>query len=159
MKRSSSRINALLRSTVVALLVILMDQSTKAVVIANVDVGERIGFIPGLTLVHIKNRGVAFGLLSGSDFPLVLVTVAVVMLLVVYFLKNVGHPWLWLPVGLVLGGAVGNLVDRLVSGMVTDFIDPVIWPAFNFADAAIVVGVVGLMLDLIGSGKHHAKGP
>lgn len=159
MKRSSGLINALLRSTAVALLVILLDQATKAVVIANVGVGEKIGLIPGLTLVHIKNRGVAFGLLSDSDFPLVLVTVAVVLLLVVYFLRNVSHPWLWLPVGLVLGGAVGNLVDRLMSGRVTDFLDPVLWPAFNFADAAIVVGVVGLMLDLIGSGKHHAKGP
>ena len=64
-------------------------------------------------------------------------------LLIGYFARNRDMPWLWLPVGLLLGGALGNLADRARVGAVIDFIDPVAWPAFNVADACIVVGVLG----------------
>ena len=66
-------------------------------------------------------------------------------LLVGYFAVHREMPWLWLPVGLLLGGALGNLADRARQGAVTDFIDPVAWPAFNVADACIVIGVVALL--------------
>ena len=62
-----------------------------------------------------------------------------------YFALNSTVPFLWLPVGLILGGALGNLADRARDGAVIDFIDPIAWPAFNLADAAIVVGVLGLL--------------
>jgi signal peptidase II len=65
--------------------------------------------------------------------------------LVVYFIANSDLPFLWLPVGLILGGALGNLADRAREGAVVDFIDPIAWPAFNLADAAIVAGVLGLV--------------
>jgi signal peptidase II len=66
-------------------------------------------------------------------------------LLVGYFALHAGRAWLWLPVGLLLGGALGNLADRARESAVIDFIDPVAWPAFNLADAAIVLGVLGLL--------------
>jgi len=67
------------------------------------------------------------------------------VLLVVYFALNARRPLLWVPVGMLLGGALGNLIDRIREGAVIDFIDPVAWPAFNLADAAIVIGVLGLV--------------
>ena len=62
-----------------------------------------------------------------------------------YFAFNAARPMLWLPVGMLLGGAVGNLVDRAREGAVIDFIDPSFWPAFNLADASIVIGVLALL--------------
>jgi signal peptidase II len=74
----------------------------------------------------------------------VLIAVALIALLV-FFATHVSLPWLWLPTGMLLGGALGNLADRARDGAVIDFIDPSFWPAFNLADASIVVGVLGLL--------------
>jgi signal peptidase II len=75
-------------------------------------------------------------------------------LLIGYFAVHRTMPWLWLPVGLLLGGALGNLADRAREGAVIDFIDPVAWPAFNVADSCIVVGVIGLLWVVEGSTKR-----
>ena len=75
-------------------------------------------------------------------------------LLLAYFLANRDMPLLWLPVGLLLGGALGNLADRARDGAVIDFIDPVAWPAFNLADACIVVGVFLLLWTVEGRPKR-----
>lgn len=126
-------------------IVVLVDQATKAWVRATVEPHEKINVFFGLDITLVKNTGVAFGALSGSG-ALVLVAVAVAMTgLLAYFAANMRKPGLWLPVGAVFGGALGNLADRARIDGVTDFIDPVLWPAFNVADICIVLGVLGVL--------------
>jgi signal peptidase II len=126
-------------------LVVVIDQMTKAWVRASVDPHEKINVFFGIDITRVKNTGVAFGALSGGG-AVVFIAVAVAMIgLLVYFTSNMDKPGLWLPVGMVFGGAVGNLADRVRIDGVTDFIDPVLWPAFNVADMAIVVGVFGVL--------------
>jgi signal peptidase II len=125
--------------------VVALDQMTKAWVLSSLAPHERINVFFGIDIARVKNTGVAFGALSGSG-SLVLIAVGVAMAgLLVYFALNMRKPWLWLPVGMVFGGALGNLADRARIDGVTDFIDPVLWPAFNVADMAIVLGVLGVL--------------
>jgi signal peptidase II len=125
--------------------VVALDQLTKAWVRATVASHERINIFFGLDITRVKNTGVAFGALSGSG-ALVFVAVLIAMIgLLLYFAAHITKPGLWLPVGMVFGGAIGNLADRVRIDGVTDFIDPVLWPAFNFADMCIVVGVLGVL--------------
>jgi signal peptidase II len=125
--------------------VVVVDQLTKAWVRASVDPHEKINVFFGIDITRVKNTGVAFGALSGSG-AIVFVAVLVAMVgLLLYFAAHITSRGLWLPVGMVFGGAVGNLADRVRIDGVTDFIDPVLWPAFNVADMAIVVGVLGVL--------------
>jgi signal peptidase II len=125
--------------------VVAIDQLTKAWVRADVAPHERINVFFGLDITLVKNTGVAFGALSGSG-ALVLVAVALAIAgLLAYFAAHITQPWLWLPVGMVFGGALGNLADRVRIDGVTDFIDPILWPAFNVADMCIVLGVLGVL--------------
>lgn len=100
----------------------------------------------GFQLARVMNHGVAFGFLGGGGAPVVAVTVAALAFVVTWFARNPLRPGLWLAVGLIAGGAVGNLADRVRDGAVTDFIDPPLWPAFNLADVAITTGAVALVL-------------
>jgi signal peptidase II len=125
--------------------VVAIDQLTKAWVRATVAPHEKINVFFALDITRVKNTGVAFGALSGSGaivFAAVLVAMAG---LLVYFATHIRRRGLWLPVGMVFGGALGNLADRVRIDGVTDFIDPVLWPAFNVADVAIVLGVLGVL--------------
>jgi signal peptidase II len=79
-------------------------------------------------------------------------------LLIAYFALHLSMPLLWLPVGMLVGGALGNLADRAREGAVIDFIDPVAWPAFNLADASIVLGVLTLLYVVEGQGQGQGKG-
>lgn len=125
--------------------VVAVDQLTKGWVVASVDPHEKINVFFGIDITHVTNTGVAFGALSGKGL-VVLVAVAVAMAgLLAYFARNLATPGLWLPVGAVVGGALGNLADRARIEGVTDFIDPVLWPAFNIADVCIVLGVLALL--------------
>lgn len=125
--------------------VVALDQLTKAWVLAAVDPQEKINVFFGLDITRVRNTGVAFGALSGKG-ALVLAAVLIAMAgLLVYFATHIGQPGLWLPVGMVFGGALGNLADRARIQGVTDFIDPVLWPAFNVADVCIVIGVLGVL--------------
>lgn len=125
--------------------VMALDQLTKAWVRADIAPHDKINIFFGLDLTQVKNTGVAFGALSGKG-ALVFVAVLVAMTgLLVYFAMNAANPALWLPVGMVFGGALGNLADRVRIDGVTDFIDPVFWPAFNVADMCIVLGVLGVL--------------
>ena len=134
------------RAAALALAVVAADQATKALVRANIDIGNRDGVFPGVELVHVRNRGVAFGLFADGGFVLVAIGAACVVALLAFFATHSRRPLGWLPTGLLLGGAAGNLIDRLHQGYVTDFIDLPLWPAFNLADIAIVFGVAGLAL-------------
>lgn len=125
--------------------VVLVDQATKALAIASIERGEAVNVFFGLELTNARNTGVAFGALSGSGTVVAAAVTVALAALLLYFAFHAGMPGLWLPVGLVLGGALGNLADRARISAVIDFIDPSFWPAFNLADVAIVIGVLGVL--------------
>jgi signal peptidase II len=132
----------------VVALVLAVDQATKALVRSSIVPGERRDVLGPLTFVNVHNRGVAFGFLGGGGAIVLVVTLAALALLLVYFARHAERALLWLPTGLVLGGALGNLIDRIHQGYVTDFIHFPHWPAFNVADMCITGGVVALVLVL-----------
>jgi signal peptidase II len=127
--------------------VVVLDQISKRAVESSIVPGETRNVLPGLQLVNTRNRGVAFGFLPGRHIAVtVLVGVALAVLLV-YFARHCTRPLIWLPTGMVLGGALGNIIDRIRASSVTDFIKlPLGWPPFNLADAAITLGVLVLLL-------------
>lgn len=128
-------------------LVVALDQATKAAVISSMALGERTDLALGFDLSRVSNSGIAFGFLDdGSDGLVLAITIAALALIVGWFTFDARRPWLWLGVGLVAGGALGNLADRIREGAVTDFIDPPAWPAFNVADIAITFGVFVIAL-------------
>jgi signal peptidase II len=135
---------SLSRAALLLAAVLAADQLTKALVRSNVSVGDEDGVFPGVQLVHVKNDGVAFGALSGKPIVMIVVLVALAGL-VVWFLLHSHRRYVWIPTGLLLGGALGNIVDRVRDGAVTDFIKIPLWPAFNIADMAITFGVLALL--------------
>jgi signal peptidase II len=129
--------------------VVVLDQGTKALATSLVDRGDRVEILPFLHLENVRNEGVAFGL--GGDISAALIgltIVALVGLLVFLALRGGGGWGVWLPAALLLGGALGNLADRVRDGAVTDFIDLPLWPPFNVADMAITFGVLSLLYAL-----------
>jgi signal peptidase II len=136
---------------VCASVVMAVDQITKQAAVAATDPGHPQQIIFGIDLTNVRNRGVAFGLLGGGGDLVVIVTVTTIVFLLGYFALRTTRPGLWLVVGLVTGGALGNLADRVRIGAAIDFIDPPLWPAFNLADVAIVGGVAWLALMLLES--------
>lgn len=133
------------RAAATVAVVVALDQGSKALVKSELSRGESVNVFFGLDLTNTRNTGVAFGALEGSGTIVGVLIGLALTLLVGYFALNAARRWLWLPVGMLLGGALGNLVDRAREGAVVDFIDPVAWPAFNLADSAIVAGVFGLL--------------
>ena len=140
--------------------IVLADQVTKMVVSATLTLHASTTIVPGfLDLTHVRNTGAAFGILSEADFPFktpLLISVAIVALvsIAVYATHLPAHQQLTrIGLALILGGAVGNLIDRARTGYVLDFVD-VYWRnhhfwAFNVADSAITVGVTAIILDLL----------
>jgi signal peptidase II len=128
--------------------VVALDQVAKQLAASHIERGDPIEIIFGIELSNVRNKGVAFGLLAGGEALVLSLTLGALALLLVYFAFNARRPDLWMAVGLVTGGALGNLADRVRSGAVTDFLDPPLWPAFNLADVAIVGGVALLILIL-----------
>jgi signal peptidase II len=136
--------------------VVVLDQGTKALATSLVDRGDRVEILPFLHLENVRNEGVAFGL--GGDISAALIGVTIVALvgLLVFLALRGGGGWgVWLPAALLLGGALGNLADRVRDGAVTDFIDLPLWPTFNLADVAITLGVLLLLLDVERSEKGN----
>ena len=134
-----------LRSGAVMAVVIVLDQTTKALVRAGVAVGDRDGVLPGVEIVHVRNEGVAFSRFSGGGTVVAVIVGAALLALLAYFVTHLDRPLVWLPTGMLLGGALGNVIDRIRDGAVTDFIKLPGWPAFNVADIAITFGVVVLL--------------
>jgi signal peptidase II len=126
--------------------VLALDQLTKRLVAHSIAPGQRSAVFPGVHLVHTRNHGVAFGLEAGHG-TLVAILVGLALLgLLVYFVTHSARPLIWLATGLLLGGALGNILDRIRTGSVLDFVQlPLGWPPFNLADAAIVLGVALLL--------------
>jgi len=142
----------------VALLVFAADRVTKLLVEQHLPLDRPVSLIDGLVyLTHTQNTGAAFSLgRSYGTFYLVFALVASVVIVVVYRRLGPGQLVLRVAMGMILGGALGNAFDRLVSSSVTDFIDLRWWPVFNLADSCIVVGAVLIVLDQVFSRRHPA---
>jgi len=147
----------------IALLIVVADQLGKLWIRSNLAVGESVFELGFFRLTHVSNTGAAFGIFRGHTLPLTVVSCVGIALLLLYaFLFYRQFPqldrWLaWTGLGLILGGTIGNLIDRLRLGYVTDFIDFGFWPAFNVADSAIVIGVIIFaysLLSLARAEKH-----
>jgi signal peptidase II len=149
------RRGAVARALVVVVVVLVLDRITKDAVVAGIPVGDVHKFMPGVQLVHVRNSGVAFGFFSGGGALVLVLTLVAVGALLTYFALRPRRPLLWLPTGLLVGGAFGNLIDRLSSGSVTDFIKLPLWPAFNVADMSITFGVLTLLYVLEGPRKDR----
>jgi len=151
------------RVLLIAFVILVADQVAKAMVSASIPVQDRVPLIDGfLALSHVENRGAAFGLFSGAPagplrLALIVVSVLAVVLIWAYAREGWHEPRIVTAFGLILGGAVGNLVDRVRLGYVVDFIDVhwrgYHWPSFNVADAAITVGAVALFLTMARHGE------
>jgi signal peptidase II len=150
----------------VAGLIVVADQVTKALVRLFIPLHASRTVVPGfLDLTHVQNSGAAFGILNASDFPLKQALIAVVataalISIAIYAARLSPHQRLarW-GLALILGGAAGNLIDRVIAGYVVDFVD-VYWKnyhfwAFNVADSAITVGVIGMMAEMVGLGGQE----
>jgi signal peptidase II len=149
-------------------IVVALDQATKAMIRRALPIHESMTVIPGfLDFTHIRNTGAAFGTLDGVDFPFktwVIALVAVAALAgVVAYTSQLSRDQLLARTGLalIIGGAAGNLIDRIAVGSVVDFVD-VYWRsyhfwAFNVADSAITIGVALMILDMIGASRHVSK--
>ena len=147
------------RALALIVVVVALDQLTKAVLEAEIESGEHVDLVLGFELVNVKNEGIAFGFLGdGGDLVLVVTLVALALVLV-WFALAPPRPGLWIAVGLLVGGALGNLVDRVRDDGVTDFLDPPLWPAFNFADVAITAGVVVLIVIAFAHERSQAAEP
>lgn len=138
----------------IALVLIAVDQWTKYLVRSYLPLNRDTVLIPSLnkvfTFTYIHNTGGAFGLFPGVGLPFILVAIAVVVIIALYSRQIGTGPWfLRLAFGLQLGGAIGNLVDRIAFGYVTDFINFRWWPVWNVADSCIVVGTILLLIFVI----------
>ncbi|CAM3086163.1 signal peptidase II [Filibacter tadaridae] len=148
-----------------AALVIILDQVTKWLVVKNMEIGERISVAdPYLGFLSHRNSGAAWGMLEGQMWFFYIVTVIVIAGIVYFFHKEAkGHPLFALSLMFILGGAIGNFIDRLVRKEVVDFVDvliPVVnyeFPIFNVADAALTVGVIFLIIHIIMDEKKNKK--
>jgi signal peptidase II len=129
------------RAAVAGIGVLAADQLAKALVRTWIDRGEAVDLILGISLVSVRNDGVAFGILGGSGALVLAITVLAAAGLVYYLATQPRRPGQWIAVGLLGGGAAGNVIDRIAAGEVTDFIDLPGWPAFNLADVAITAGI------------------
>lgn len=136
-----------MRLFVIILVTVLVDQVSKFMVQQTISQGESIPILPPVFyLTYIQNPGAAFGLLAyQTEFFIAVTVVILAAILWAYRRLARGHIWMQMSLGLVAGGAVGNLIDRVRVGKVIDFLDFRIWPVFNFADMAIVVGAALLI--------------
>jgi signal peptidase II len=152
-------------------LIVVLDQATKQAILGNLELGERIEVLPPVfSLVLAFNPGAAFSFLASADgwqrYFFILVALAASVLIVYMLVKHRGERFLCFALALVLGGALGNVIDRMLHGAVVDFLlfrwpggprlfDP--WPAFNLADSCISVGAVLLILDSFRRGRSPSQ--
>lgn len=148
-----------------AALVIFLDQITKWMVVKNMELGERIAiWDPWLGLLSHRNRGAAWGMLEGQMWLFTIVTIGVIGAIVYFYHTEAkGKPFFQISLMILLGGAVGNFIDRLFFGEVVDFVDvliPVInyhFPIFNIADAALTIAVIMLLIAIILDDRREKK--
>jgi signal peptidase II len=138
------------QAVTLAAAVVVLDQAAKQLAASALDSGEEVDLVLGFQLVDVRNTGIAFGLLADGQPLLIAVTLGALALVLGYFALDPSRPGMWIAVGLLAGGAIGNLADRVREDEVIDFFDPPLWPAFNVADVAIVVGIAALVLIQMG---------
>ena len=146
----------------VAAAAVAADQATKEIVASQLDFGEEVQVAGPFSLHHVQNSGIAFGLFQNSTAVVTLLTAVAVGWMIWYFARSGSrHPVLPTALGLLIGGSVSNLTDRLRLGHVTDFLDFGWWPAFNLADTFICVGVAILLVTLVHADREprRARGP
>ncbi len=143
----------------IGLIILVFDQLSKAWIRTNLLEGESLFKLGFFRITHVHNTGAAFGLFHGQSFILTIVALVAIFVILVYglFISR-SFPWLdsrlsKLALGLLLGGTLGNLIDRLRLGYITDFIDFSYWPAFNFADASVTIGIIIFAYSLLRSAK------
>ena len=125
--------------------IVAADQILKEVVMSTIERGQEESVIAGIKIVNVRNTGVAFGQLQdGGALVAIVITLAIAALLA-YFARHARRRLMWLPTGMLLGGALGNVIDRVREGAVVDFVKLPYWPAFNVADVAITFGVIVLL--------------
>lgn len=147
---------------VVALAAIAADQLTKWLVSSQLSLGDEVDVVGPLSIHHVQNSGIAFGLFPTATGLVIVLTAIAVAWMLLFFARSGGrHPILPVALGFLLGGSIANLVDRVRLGHVTDFLDLRYWPAFNLADSFIVAGVVILISALVlgdREPRRHAPG-
>ena len=142
----------------VALAALGADQLTKSIVRGRLDLNDEVHVVGPFSIHHVTNSGIAFGLFASATSIVILLTgVAVAWMLYFFARSGSRHPVLPVALGLVIGGSVSNLLDRVRLGHVTDFLDFRYWPAFNLADTFIVVGVAALLLALVVSDREATR--
>ncbi|CAM3697493.1 signal peptidase II [Mesobacillus zeae] len=148
---------------IIAIIVILLDQLTKWMIVKNMEAGESITIIKDfLYITSHRNRGAAWGILEGQMWFFYIITVIVIVALIYYIqMAAKGKPLLGISLGLMLGGAIGNFIDRVFRKEVVDFINTYIFsydfPIFNIADSALVIGVAVLIIEMYREEREAKK--
>jgi signal peptidase II len=143
----------------IAVAAVIADQVTKHVVASNLSLDEGIHVVGPFWIHHVQNSGIAFGLFSSATAIVIVLTAVAVAWMLLFFLRSgARHPVLPVALGLVIGGSVSNLADRVRLGFVTDFLDFRYWPAFNLADSFIVIGV-GILLAALVLAEREPRTP
>jgi signal peptidase II len=138
----------------VAVAAIVADQLTKHVVASEVALDDEVELLGPFAIHHVQNSGIAFGLFASATAAVIVLTLIAIAWMVGYFARSgARHPLLPVAVGLLIGGSVSNLADRVRLGHVTDFLDFRYWPAFNLADSFIVIGVAVLLGALVAADR------
>ncbi|MBI5408845.1 MAG: signal peptidase II [Nitrospirae bacterium] len=162
MLRSDSQVRKPLIIFLISFTVIFFDYLTKKIIVESVSPFESINVLPFLRIVHVENKGAAFGLFANLGNKIFIgISIIAITLIIIYTLKFVrGKEIYSLP--LILGGAIGNLIDRVRLGNVIDFIDVYVgkwhWPAFNVADSALTIGIILFIWSNLRSGELKKSG-
>jgi len=142
----------------IAVAALAADQLTKHVVASRLALDDDVRVLGPLSIHHVQNSGIAFGLFSSATPVVIVLTgLAVAWMLAFFARSGARHPLLPVSLGLVIGGSLSNLIDRVRLGHVTDFLDLKYWPAFNLADSFIVIGVAALLLALVAADRSAAR--
>jgi len=131
----------------ISIFVVLLDQFTKYLVSRYMELSQSIPIIKNVVyFTYIRNTGAGFGILKGWNTILIFISLIIIGILFFYFDRIIKEKQIYVPIALVLGGAVGNLINRIFLGYVIDFVDFRIWPAFNVADSCITIGALWLII-------------
>jgi signal peptidase II len=142
----------------VGLAAVAADQLTKQLVASQLALDDKVQLVGPLSIHHVQNSGIAFGLFPSATAAVTVLTAFAVGWMVVFFARSgARHPVLPMALGLLIGGSLSNLIDRIRLGHVTDFLDLQWWPAFNLADSFIVIGVAVLFLTLLASDREPRR--
>jgi signal peptidase II len=134
------------RALLTAIAVIILDQWAKWLAFSRLTPGDSNSVLPGVSLGQTRNEGIAFGVFAGRPWIVFSLMAVALAVLLWFYVRHRGRPGLWLATGLLLGGAIGNAIDRISLGYVRDFIELPHFPSFNVADMAITFGVIILVL-------------